>query len=86
LKTGMEVKLSYGDKLSLKQSFLVPENIIKERVLRTGDGSHKHSKTVRSKNGLNKNERDVEHFWGFGDNTMNKEDMKNVKILKKTFS
>jgi hypothetical protein len=64
----------------------VPENVIKERALRTGDGSHKHSKTNKSKNSVNKSKRDVEHFWGFGDSNMEKDDMKNVKILKKSLS
>lgn len=60
--------------------------MIKDRILRTGDGSHSLSKERNSKNDLdsNNNERDIEHFWGFGDKTMTKDDLKNVKILKKS--
>jgi stearoyl-CoA desaturase (Delta-9 desaturase) len=66
----------------------VPENMIKDRILRTGDGSHSYSKKMRSKNNpdINNNKRDIEHFWGFGDKTMTKDDMRNVKIINKTFS
>lgn len=67
----------------------VPENIIMRRIERTGDGSHKHSKRINAKkvssvdeNGNDDDvERDVEHFWGWGDKEMTTEDMKFVKIL-----
>jgi hypothetical protein len=61
--------------------------MIKDRILRTGDGSHNISKQKPSKSDLNfynNNDRDVEHFWGFGDDTMTKEDMENVKVLNKS--
>jgi hypothetical protein len=41
----------------------------------------------RSKSDLNdhnNNTRDIEHFWGFGDSSMTKDDMENVKILNKS--
>ncbi|KAL7027394.1 hypothetical protein ACKWTF_005426 [Chironomus riparius] len=64
----------------------VPTDIIRKRVLRTGDGSHPYSKEVEEINNNNNNEhpdklRDTEHFWGFGDKEMNPEDMKYVKVL-----
>lgn len=65
----------------------VPEDIIRKRVLRTGDGSHPFSKQVAEINNNNNNNeykdklRDTEHFWGFGDKEMNSEDMKYVKVL-----
>lgn len=60
----------------------VPDNIIKNRIARTGDGSHKYSHEKHNETDDNNNDtRDVEHFWGFGDNEMTKQDMKNVKIL-----
>jgi len=64
----------------------VPDEIIKKRVLRTGDGSHPYSKEEAENNNNNNNDykdiiRDTEHFWGFGDKEMNPEDMKYVKVL-----
>lgn len=65
----------------------VPEDILKNRVIRTGDGTHSFSKLKASGSDNNNNvdeddgERDIEHFWGFGDDTMTKRDMKNIKIL-----
>jgi stearoyl-CoA desaturase (Delta-9 desaturase) len=64
----------------------VPDSIIKGRVLRTGDGTHKYSKGSHKQEDNNNEDqdgdsRDVEHFWGFGDKEMTKQDMKNVKIL-----
>lgn len=46
--------------------------MIKSRVLKTGDGSHKYNKISEkdpecpSDNNNNGLERDTEHFWGFG--------------------
>lgn len=47
--------------------------MIKSRVLRTGDGSHKYSKLASTDaeiaandNNNITNERDTEHFWGWG--------------------
>ena len=66
----------------------VPDDILSNRVIRTGDGTHKVSKQLKAKVNDNNNneddddgERDVEHFWGFGDDTMTKRDMKNIKVL-----
>lgn len=65
----------------------VPDHIIKRRVLRTGDGSHPYSQELIQDNNNNNEDdlgddkRDVEHFWGFGDKEMTKEDMENVEIL-----
>ena len=61
--------------------------MVKDRILRTGDGSHNKSKIQRNKSDLNdyiSNNRDVEHFWGFGDSSMTNDDMENVKILNKS--
>jgi hypothetical protein len=61
--------------------------MVRDRILRTGDGSHSISKMKRSKSDLNdhnNNTRDIEHFWGFGDSSMTKDDMENVKILNKS--
>jgi stearoyl-CoA desaturase (delta-9 desaturase) len=62
----------------------VPDDIIKRRVLRTGDGTHPYSIKAMEENNNNGNVdkiRDTEHFWGFGDQEMTSEDMKLVKIL-----
>lgn len=50
--------------------------MIKERILRTGDGTHKYSKieaknadieaTLENNNNNSNPERDTEHFWGWG--------------------
>ena len=61
--------------------------MVKGRILRTGDGSHDYSKMQQNKNDLNDrtdSSRDTEHFWGFGDSMMTKDDMENVKILNKS--
>lgn len=56
-------------------------------MIRTGDGSHPISKLKKDENDNNNydddddGERDVEHFWGFGDHTMTKRDMKNIRVL-----
>jgi len=66
----------------------VPKEMIKNRVLRTGDGSHKFSKLKDAEapaNNNNTGERDTEHFWGWGDKSMTEEDLKNVEILHKQF-
>lgn len=47
----------------------VPKEMLRNRVLRTGDGSHKFSKEkdaeIPAQNN-NTGERDTEHFWGWG--------------------
>lgn len=48
----------------------VPKNMIRERVLRTGDGSHKYSKdAVDADIEANNNHTAIstEHFWGWGE-------------------
>lgn len=64
----------------------VPENLIKNRIARTGDGTHPYSKKKDESIDDNNNDendasRDIEHFWGFGDDTMTAQDMKNIKVL-----
>jgi stearoyl-CoA desaturase (Delta-9 desaturase) len=66
----------------------VPADVVRQRVLRTGDGSHKYSKIAADDaesrlDNNNANERDIEHFWGWGDKEMTAEDLKNVEILHK---
>lgn len=46
--------------------------MVKNRALRTGDGSHKYSKLQQddAENHIdnnNTNQRDTEHFWGWGE-------------------
>jgi stearoyl-CoA desaturase (delta-9 desaturase) len=46
----------------------VPDEIIRKRVLRTGDGTHPYFQQVKAKHDENNNVdklRDTEHFWGF---------------------
>lgn len=60
--------------------------MVRKRVLRTGDGSHKYSKLQDAEildNNNDVEERDTEHFWGWGDSEMNEEDMKYVEILNR---
>lgn len=49
----------------------VPADMVKKRVLRTGDGSHKYAKLQPQdmeapSDNNNGDERDTEHFWGWG--------------------
>lgn len=47
----------------------VPDEVIKKRVLRTGDGSHPYAIQLRDANNNNCSSsdklRDTEHFWGW---------------------
>ncbi|CRL07879.1 CLUMA_CG020908, isoform A [Clunio marinus] len=66
----------------------VPTDMVKKRVLRTGDGSHKYAKIAQedieaTEDNNNTNVRDTEHFWGWGDKEMTEDDLKNVEILHK---
>lgn len=66
----------------------VPADMVKKRVLRTGDGSHKYAKLEAKDvegriDNNNIDERDTEHFWGWGDKEMTDADLKNVEILHK---
>lgn len=60
--------------------------MIEKRALRTGDGSHEVAKKFINGHFVNENlqERDVEHFWGWEDETMTSEDRKDVTIINKT--
>lgn len=51
----------------------VPKEMIRQRILRTGDGTHKYSKKNKdaevAETAINNNNepvRDTEHFWGWG--------------------
>lgn len=70
--------------------------MIRKRVLRTGDGSHRYSNESSAKtskelldiyknneNCVQKSEeaRDVEHYWGYGDEDMHEEDIQDIKVL-----
>lgn len=62
---------------------------MKSRILRTGDGSHEISRTAKHiqhdmTNNNSSEDRDVDHFWGYGDKDMTKEDMRNIQILKRS--
>lgn len=61
----------------------VPVELINSRVLRTGDGSHNHSKKSGDEITENDDYRDTTHFWGFGDKEMTAEDMKKIAIIRK---
>lgn len=50
----------------------VSDEVVKKRVLRTGDGSHPYSSEAKKKNiqlddehNNNEGERDLDHFWGW---------------------
>lgn len=66
-------------------------DMVNKRALRTGDGSHHYAIECKKKNLVcpdNNNEgeekRDLDHFWGWGDEAMIAED-KNVTILHRKF-
>lgn len=61
----------------------VPDEVIRKRVLRTGDGSHPYARQLCDANNNSPSDklRDTEHFWGFGDKEMTVEDMKYIKVL-----
>lgn len=64
----------------------VPEDIIVSRVNRTGDGSHRSSKSLKNnKESLNQTEdsHNSINFWGFGDKEMTEKDMKKITIIRK---
>lgn len=45
----------------------VPAEMVRMRVLRTGDGSHRYSEEASRDGGSKRTERDVAHFWGWGE-------------------
>jgi stearoyl-CoA desaturase (Delta-9 desaturase) len=69
--------------------------MIRKRVLRTGDGSHRYSKAKTAKelvdafnnnsNNNNNEEEPVDTLWGWGDDDMDAEEVKDVKILHPKF-
>lgn len=60
----------------------VPDEIIRKKVLRSGDGNHKYSKQAKKSDFIDdKTERFGETFWGFGDKEMSEEDKKLIKVL-----
>lgn len=75
------------------------DELIKKRILRTGDGSHKYSKLktreekvmayikdrTTDENG-NHVHHDEDNVWGWGDVAMHEDDKKYVTILSKTGS
>jgi hypothetical protein len=46
----------------------VPDEIIKRKVLRSGDGSHDYAKSSQNSDNSIQTERFGETFWGFGKN------------------
>jgi stearoyl-CoA desaturase (delta-9 desaturase) len=75
----------------------VSDEMIRRRVLRTGDGSHRYSKKAQELNNNNIikedfNEKIWAHeenefpdtYWGFGDSDIPKEEIKDIKIINKT--
>ncbi|GAB0087430.1 Acyl-CoA desaturase [Sergentomyia squamirostris] len=67
----------------------VSEDMIRKRLLRTGDGSHEVSRTKRDEELRNLLMSDHHHYsdqnmvWGWDDNDMNEEDKKFAKIYNK---
>lgn len=62
----------------------VSDEMIRKRVLRTGDGSHRYAKTYNTE--VKPSEaRDVDHFWGYDDKDMLNEDKENIQILYRKF-
>lgn len=65
-------------------------DVIRKRVLRTGDGSHPYSKEAKKhhlevdNNNEGEETRDLNHFWGWEDEEMKEEDRK-VTILYRQF-
>ena len=54
----------------------VPDDIIKKRILRTGDGTHKYSSQIKREENNNFNAHDkfrvTENFWGWVSKKINK--------------
>jgi len=62
----------------------VPMEMVQKRLLRTGDGSHDHAKSHMNTKSEATNERDIEHFWGWNDETLTEEDKEGMTIINKT--
>ena len=66
-KNRLNFALNLNDVNLISKSFLVSDEMIKKRVLRTGDGSHRYAQEALTEANLNKEtEKDVVHYWGFG--------------------
>lgn len=69
----------------------VPDHVVRKRVLRTGDGSHRYSIEAKKNNAHieeevknnNEGERDLDHFWGWGDSDMIQDDINDIAIIHK---
>lgn len=59
----------------------VSPEMIKKRVLRTGDGSHPiYKDRLNERSSEEEPKRDLEHFWGWNDELMTEEDKKDALI------
>lgn len=73
----------------------MPDHIIRNRALRTGDGTHHYSIEAAEKkkleelnnNEVKKDDDDdslpAENYWGFGDSEMTSRDLTFVKVIDK---
>jgi hypothetical protein len=51
--------------------FEVSDELIRKRVLRTGDGSHQYARQALTEAKINKETaKDVKHYWGFGEKVL----------------
>lgn len=68
LKTGFVCLMIKRFELTRYFFLLVSDEMIRKRVMRTGDGSHRYAKADLTEIKLNKeSEKDVRHYWGFGE-------------------
>lgn len=62
----------------------VPDDLIRKRILKTGDGSHKIAQCDQNNN-LAASDGDISkalnNYWGFGDGDLKEEHKKYIKIL-----
>ncbi|KAG4076122.1 hypothetical protein HA402_011468 [Bradysia odoriphaga] len=70
----------------------VPDEMVRRRVLRTGNGTHRYSEVEKMKNKTAKEletytekynaeeEERRDHYWGWGDDDMLQEDINDIKI------
>jgi len=56
----------------------IPWNVVKDRVKRTGDGSHRNYGTEKK----SEDSGPVKHVWGWGDVDMTEEDYKLAEVYK----
>lgn len=63
----------------------VSADLVRKRVLRTGDGSHDYAKELNAQRTLTScDQRDMDHFWGWNDELLTEEDRNDVTILNKS--